>query len=131
MKIKIFVYASKFHFLKNRYEWVPVMVEGYNEATKKYKVIVEGSDVSKNVGRLALLFNDDDPVEFKHRIEHSKKLREVADQEMRFLLFIENMTNAHKDKGLPDEVGFFLFYLQIINRMKQNKVQREDFKEDI
>jgi hypothetical protein len=56
------------------------------------------------VGRLALLFNDDDPIEFKQRIEHSKKLREVADQEMRFLLFIENMTNAHKDKGLPDEV---------------------------
>ncbi|KAM3134228.1 hypothetical protein pb186bvf_013648 [Paramecium bursaria] len=77
-----------------KYLWTGVQILGYDPETRKYKVRVVQTGVEKEVGRLSLLFEGEDPVKFEQRVELCKQRQKNADDEMRFLEYVNNQSNA-------------------------------------
>ena len=55
-------------FENNEYVWRHVSVLDYDKKEKKFKVVVCHTGQKKSVGRLSLLFLDEDPAMFKRRV---------------------------------------------------------------
>jgi hypothetical protein len=59
-------------FEKGEYLWRPVKVLDYNHSMKKYKVQVGETSTVKHITRLSLLFYDEDPEQFRKRVNECK-----------------------------------------------------------
>lgn len=47
--------------------------------------------ILKYVGRLSLIFNKEDPIKFRQRIEEAKQRQYTAEDEMRFYTYVDNL----------------------------------------
>ncbi|EQC41008.1 hypothetical protein, variant 1 [Saprolegnia diclina VS20] len=91
--------ASPF-FVKNEWRWRPCVVDSYNSITEKYTIQFQGSDKQKQVRRINLRFDLEDPAVFQRRIDEAVRRREEAKAQMRFDYFI-----AQQDAIEPRAMG--------------------------
>lgn len=78
-----------------------MQVLDYNEKEEKYLIRVLATGREKWVIRLSLLFNHEDPVKHAARIELAKSRMRTAEDEMRFMQFIDGMPLDTNAKLLP------------------------------
>ena len=67
-------------------------VVGFDEATKKYKVLVGDSKCVKMVTRLSLLFYEEDPDAFKERVNLCKERQKNVEAELRFTNMVDSVS---------------------------------------
>eukprot|EP01032_Pedospumella_encystans_P028549 gene28549-32244_t len=68
--------------------WRPVVVDGYDEATKQYVVHFHPMGITKKVMRLKLMFDMEDQEKFMERRNRAENAREEAKRIMRLDYFI-------------------------------------------
>jgi dynein heavy chain len=68
--------------------WRPVIVRGYDQATKRYEVQFHPMGIIKHVNRLKLMFDQEDHVKFMERRNLAEQAREEAKRIMRLDFFI-------------------------------------------
>ena len=78
-------------FLGNKYEWKKVKVVEFLKNDQKYVVEFIENNVKKSVSRLALRFKCEDMKKFERRNEIARKLRQEAEEEMRFEEYVRKM----------------------------------------
>jgi len=121
-------------FCDNKYEWKLVKVIGFNPEKMKFSVEFEENKLKKHVSRLALRFNCESAVLFNKRIELAKKLRNDAEEEIRFSEYVsqinEELVSPMNEKvNLPNRffknLKFFQFFLKekfrLIEKLALNK----------
>ncbi|OQR81357.1 axonemal dynein heavy chain, partial [Thraustotheca clavata] len=97
--------ASPF-FVKNEWRWRPCIIDSYNSLTDKYTIQFQGSDKQKQVRRINLRFDIEDPAVFQRRIEEAMLRREEAKAHMRFDYFIaQQNTIEPRAMGRPTLEG--------------------------
>jgi dynein heavy chain len=72
-----------------KYIWTDVEVVSFKDG--KFEVRVLRNSKSKWVGRLSVLFFAEDPVRFEQRVELCKQRQRNADDELRFLKYVESL----------------------------------------
>lgn len=88
--------AARSPFFQNReWTWSPCRVLSYKEKTQTYKIIFSKNDKEKEVKRLGVLFDDENELKFRNRIEACKALKEECLAIRRYTAFVENQ---------PDEI---------------------------
>ena len=95
-------------YIDKKYTWVPVEVMDYDSEKKKFLVKVLENSQKKYVGRLSLMFNDEDPEEFQARLDLCKDLQLAAEDEMRFLKYIDGHNNELVS-SLPEKVLIHIY----------------------
>ncbi|CAK93776.1 unnamed protein product (macronuclear) [Paramecium tetraurelia] len=76
----------------DKYIWTDVEVLGYQNG--RYEVKVLRSNKIKWIGRLSLLFFAEDPIKFEQRVELCKQRQRNADDEYRFLKYIDSLPDS-------------------------------------
>lgn len=79
-----------------------MQVLDYDESDEKFLVKVMATGLQKWVIRLSLLFNHEDPVKHMARIDLAKSRMRTAEDETRFLQFIDGMPLDASAKLLPN-----------------------------
>jgi hypothetical protein len=75
----------------NEYVWKPVEVLEWVAKEKKYRVKVCATGQEKLVTRLSLLFFNEDPDQFKERVNQCKSRQEVVEAELRFTNLVDSV----------------------------------------
>ena len=88
-------HVDEFHGVSPCYEngeylWRPVKVLDYNHSQKKFKVQVGNSSAVKHITRLSLLFYDEDPEQFRKRVNECKQRQRNVEAELRFTALIDS-----------------------------------------
>lgn len=99
-------------YVDKKYTWVPVEVLSFDQEKKKYYVKVLENSQRKYVGRLSLLFNEEDPEAFQRRLDLCKDLQLTAEDELRFLKYVDSHENGLVS-SLPREVFNFLLISEL------------------
>jgi hypothetical protein len=86
---------------------------------KKFFIQICDSGIMKYVGRLSLLFHDENPDRFRYRIELAKQRQIIAEDELRFLKYVSS---------LPDEQVHDL--QEVSKKAILNKVVRRRRKDE-
>jgi len=71
-----------------QYVWRDVRVLDYDAKKKKFLIQLGQNGMMKYVGRLSLLFHNEDPEKFKQRLQEARERQEIAEDEMRFYHFV-------------------------------------------
>jgi dynein heavy chain, axonemal len=64
--------------------------------------------IEKYVGRLSLLFEDEDPDKFKERLELCKSRQQDAEDEIRFFKYVDEQP-MHLASTVSEKVGKLIF----------------------
>ena len=88
---------------------MPVTVKSYNKKLEKFLVQVDHSGMEKYVGKLSLLFNDEDVFKFKERLAICKARQHTAEDEIRFFKFVEGQPDALAST-ITSKVTFFIIF---------------------
>jgi hypothetical protein len=75
------------------YLWKPVEVYKYDSDEKKYFVKVMATGQEKLVTRLSLLFFDEDPEQFRKRVNNCKELQAQVEAELRFTDLVDSISS--------------------------------------
>lgn len=75
----------------NEYMWKPVEVLDYDEKEKKFKVKVTATNQVKYVTRLSLLFFNEDPEQFKKRVNECKARQAIVEAELKFTNIVDSV----------------------------------------
>ena len=86
-----------------RYVWADVKVLDYDAKKRKFLVQVLNNPNLKYVGRLSLMFHEEDPDKFKKRIDEAKERQLAAEDEMRFYRYVDSIP-SQSVCALPLEV---------------------------
>lgn len=81
--------GTQIKYIIFRYVWTYVEVLDWDPIQEKFKVRVLDTDVIKYVGRLSVMFLWEDQFKFRERVELSKQRQRNADDESRYLLYID------------------------------------------
>ena len=76
--------------ISHRYVWRDVRVLDYDPKRKKFLIQLGQNGMMKYVGRLSLLFHDEDPEKFKQRLQEARERQEIAEDEMRFYHYVDS-----------------------------------------
>ena len=76
------------------YIWTPVQVLEFIEEIQKFKVKLMSNGGEKYVNRLSLRFKIEDPVRFQERVEITKKRQRNAEDELRFIKYINSIQDS-------------------------------------
>lgn len=76
-------------YVDRKYFWTPVDVLKYDKQNDKFLVQVHGQNIQKWVVRLSIKFNEEDLEAFKERVELSKQRQINAEDEKRFLKYVD------------------------------------------
>jgi hypothetical protein len=77
-------------FINNKYFWGGVEVLDYDKESKKFKIRILLTGKEKLVGRLSLMFNEEDHAKFMERVETGKMRQNRAEDEIRFFKYVES-----------------------------------------
>ncbi|EAS04067.1 axonemal dynein heavy chain (macronuclear) [Tetrahymena thermophila SB210] len=88
-------------YINQKYQRTPIQILDYDEESEKYLVRVLATGIKKWVIRLSILFNHEDPQKYYERLELAKSRMQTAEDETRFLNFIDKMPLDQKTKLLP------------------------------
>lgn len=107
--------ARSVYFLNKAYLWLPCSVVAYDAQTEKYTVVFSKDDIkagfmeigamegdvavscTKQVKRLALLFEEEDATAFSQRLELARFARNQALAQRRLHTFIQQVPNSMYD----------------------------------
>jgi hypothetical protein len=73
------------------YVWRPVKVLDYDYKEHKFKVQVFTTGQEKLVTRLSLLFFDEDPNQFRERVNMCKERQSIVEAELRFTNHVDSI----------------------------------------
>ena len=110
-----------------QYTWSNVEVCEYDPITAKFKVRVMTTQVEKWVGRLSLLFLSEDQVKFQERVELSKQRQKNADDEIRFLNYVNKQTDRVAS-FLPTDMKGKISEFAVIRQLPYVKKIEESIK---
>lgn len=94
---KIGPHASCPVYERGKYIWEPVTLLGYDPHKKRYIVEVT-SGMIKQVNRLSIKFNDENPVLFEKRVSMARKLQQDFFEEHNFTNYVDALSS--KDYSL-------------------------------
>jgi hypothetical protein len=78
-------------FEGKEYVWKPVSVVDYDYKERKYKVLVFNTGQQKLVTRLSLLFFDENPDQFRERVNQCKERQAIVEAELRFTNLVDSI----------------------------------------
>ena len=99
--------ASAAIFNGDSWNWVPVVVDSYNDESRKYRVTFSDRKLSKFVSRLNLLFDDEDGSAWERRRDKAIAARQSYKNSIRFNHFVSNQPGCEVldiSEGIIDKV---------------------------
>ncbi|CAJ1461137.1 unnamed protein product, partial [Effrenium voratum] len=99
--------AAVLHYIAQEWRMLPCWVMGYEASNSRY--IVELEDGSrKQVKRLALRFNDEDPQNFALRVETCRAKKAHCELQQAFIRFIESQSDELVSPMLREQKERFI-----------------------